>query len=133
MLTNSSNALVLGASGAIGQALIQNFLNDNQIGRVIAVSRSAATFHHPKLHWVSTQYDEPSMQAVVDGLSEYKGSFSKVCICHGILHGEKMFPEKRMEEMSVDMMQSPARFDCHLRNSESAPDLWHHWHPTLMR
>ncbi len=106
MLTNSSNALVLGASGAIGQALIQNFLNDNQIGRVIAVSRSAATFHHPKLHWVSTQYDEPSMQAVVDGLSEYKGSFSKVCICHGILHGEKMFPEKRMEEMSVDMMQS---------------------------
>lgn len=106
MLTNSSNALVLGASGAIGQALIQNFLNDNQIGRVIAVSRSVATFHHPKLHWVSTQYDEPSMQAVVDGLSEYKGSFSKVCICHGILHGEKMFPEKRMEEMSVDMMQS---------------------------
>ena len=50
MLTNSSNALVLGASGAIGQALIQNFLNDNQIGRVIAVSRSAATFQHPKLH-----------------------------------------------------------------------------------
>ena len=106
MLTNSSNALVLGASGAIGLSLIQNFLNDNQIGRVIAVSRSAATFQHPKLHWVSTQYDEPSMQEVVDGLSEYKGSFSKVCICHGILHGEKMFPEKRMEEMSVDMMQS---------------------------
>jgi NAD(P)-dependent dehydrogenase (short-subunit alcohol dehydrogenase family) len=46
------------------------------------------------------------MQRVVDGLSEFKGSFAKVCICHGILHGEKMFPEKRMEEMSVDMMQS---------------------------
>jgi NAD(P)-dependent dehydrogenase (short-subunit alcohol dehydrogenase family) len=106
MLTDSSNALVLGASGAIGQALINNFLNDNRIGRVIAVSRSTATFEHPKLHWISTQYDEPSMQSVVDNLSEYKGSFSKVCICHGILHGEKMFPEKRMEEMSVEMMQS---------------------------
>ena len=106
MLTDSSNALVLGASGAIGQALINNFLNDNRIGRVIAVSRSSATFEHPKLHWISTQYDEPSMQSVVDNLSEYKGSFSKVCICHGILHGEKMFPEKRMEEMSVEMMQS---------------------------
>lgn len=106
MLTDSSNALVLGASGAIGQALIQNFLNDNRIGRVIAVSRSAATFEHPKLLWVSTRYDEPSMQTVIDGLSEYKGSFSKVCVCHGILHGENMFPEKRMEEMSVDMMQS---------------------------
>ena len=106
MLTDSSNALVLGASGAIGQALINNFLNDNRIGRVIAVSRSNATFEHPKLHWISTHYDEPSMQSVVDNLSEYKGSFSKVCICHGILHGEKMFPEKRMEEMSVEMMQS---------------------------
>jgi NAD(P)-dependent dehydrogenase (short-subunit alcohol dehydrogenase family) len=106
MLTDSSNALVLGASGAIGQALINNFLNDNRIGRVIAVSRSTATFEHPKLHWISTHYDEPSMQSVVDKLSEYKGSFSKVCICHGILHGEKMFPEKRMEEMSVEMMQS---------------------------
>ena len=106
MLTDLSNALVLGASGAIGQALIQNFLNDNRIGRVIAVSRSATKFEHPKLHWIATQYDEPSMQAVVDGLSEFKGSFSKVCICHGILHGDNMFPEKRMEEMSVDMMQS---------------------------
>jgi NAD(P)-dependent dehydrogenase (short-subunit alcohol dehydrogenase family) len=106
MLTDLSNALVLGASGAIGQALIQNFLNDNRIGRVIAVSRSAAKFEHPKLHWIATQYDEPSMQAVVDGLTEFKGSFSKVCICHGILHGDNMFPEKRMEEMSVDMMQS---------------------------
>lgn len=106
MLTDLSNALVLGASGAIGQALIQNFLNDNRIGRVIAVSRSVAKFEHPKLHWIATQYDEPSMQAAVDGISEFKGSFSKVCICHGILHGDNMFPEKRMEEMSVDMMQS---------------------------
>ena len=80
MLTNSSNTLVLGASGAIGQALIQNFLNDNRIERVIAVSRSAATFQHPKLHWISTQYDESSMQRVIDGLSEFKGSFAKVCI-----------------------------------------------------
>ena len=106
MLTDLSNALVLGASGAIGQALIQNFLNDNRIGRVIAVSRSVAKFEHPKLLWIATQYDEPSMQAAVDGISEFKGSFSKVCICHGILHGDNMFPEKRMEEMSVDMMQS---------------------------
>ena len=46
------------------------------------------------------------MAAVVNGLNEFKGSFSKVCICHGILHDEHMFPEKRMEDISVDMMQT---------------------------
>jgi NAD(P)-dependent dehydrogenase (short-subunit alcohol dehydrogenase family) len=106
MLTDSTNALVMGASGAIGQALINKFLNDSRIGQVVAVSRSSGTFEHPKLLWVTTEYNEPSMQAVIDGLSNFKGSFSKVCICHGVLHGEKMFPEKRMEEMSIDMMQS---------------------------
>ena len=49
MLENTSNAIVLGASGAIGQALVNNFLNDSRIGRVIAVSRSAANFQHPQL------------------------------------------------------------------------------------
>lgn len=106
MLTDSSNALVLGASGAIGQALIKNFLNDSRVDQVIAVSRSAATIKHPKLLWVTSQYDEPSMQRVVNDLSEHKGTFIKVCICHGILHGEHIFPEKRMEEITVDMMQS---------------------------
>ena len=106
MLTNTSNALVFGAGGAIGQALIENFLNDNQIERVFAVSRSDAQIEHPRLRWFTGQYDEPNMQLVIDSLSEFKGSFSKVCICHGILHGEQMFPEKRMEEITVDMMQT---------------------------
>jgi len=106
MLVKSSNALVLGAGGAIAQALIENFLSDSRIEGVFAVSRSGAKIEHPKLHWMTTQYNELSMQAVIDSLSDYKGSFSKVCICHGILHGEQMFPEKRMEEIGVDMLQS---------------------------
>ena len=72
MLTDSSNALVLGASGAIGQALIKNFLNDSRVDQVVAVSRSAVTFEHPKLLWIITEYNEPSMQAVIDDLSEFK-------------------------------------------------------------
>jgi NAD(P)-dependent dehydrogenase (short-subunit alcohol dehydrogenase family) len=60
---------------------------------------------HPQLQWICTEYEENAMLSVVDNLKEFKGSFSKVCICHGILHGENMFPEKRMEDISVDMMQ----------------------------
>jgi NAD(P)-dependent dehydrogenase (short-subunit alcohol dehydrogenase family) len=106
MLTNSVNALVIGASGAIGQALVRKFLDDSHIERVFAVSRSDANIDHPKLRWLTTDYNESSMQTVVNDLSEHKGTFIKVCICHGILHGEHIFPEKRMEEITVDMMQS---------------------------
>jgi NAD(P)-dependent dehydrogenase (short-subunit alcohol dehydrogenase family) len=106
MLTNSVHALVIGASGAIGQALVRKFLDDSHIEQVFAVSRSDANIDHPKLRWLTTDYNESSMQTVVNNLSEHKGTFSKVCICHGILHGEHIFPEKRMEEITVDMMQS---------------------------
>ena len=106
MLENTTNALVLGASGAMGQALVNNFLNDRRIDRVIAVSQSEANFQHPRLQWIATEYEENAMLSVVDSLVEFKGSFSRVCICHGILHGENMFPEKRLEDISVAMMQT---------------------------
>jgi NAD(P)-dependent dehydrogenase (short-subunit alcohol dehydrogenase family) len=105
MLENTTNALVIGASGAMGQALVKNFLEDGRINRVIAISRSASEMQHPQLQWICTEYEENAMLSIVDSLRQFKGSFSKVCICHGILHGENMFPEKRMEDISVDMMQ----------------------------
>jgi NAD(P)-dependent dehydrogenase (short-subunit alcohol dehydrogenase family) len=105
MLEDTTNALVIGASGAMGQALVENFLEDSRINRVIAISRSTSEMQHPQLQWICTEYEENAMLSVVDNLKEFKGSFSKVCICHGILHGENMFPEKRMEDISVDMMQ----------------------------
>lgn len=106
MLDNASNALVTGASGAMGQALVRQFLNDGRINQVIAVSRSGAKIQHPRLQWIQTDYEEIAMASVVDRFNEFTGSFSKVCICHGILHDQHMFPEKRMEDMNVDMMQA---------------------------
>jgi len=106
MLENSSNALILGAGGAMGQAIVSNLLKDKRIEYVVAVSRSNAELQHPRLHWIQTQYDESAMSSVVDSLAEFSGSFSKVCICHGILHDETMFPEKRMEDIGVEMMQT---------------------------
>jgi len=106
MLENTNSALVMGAGGAIGQALVEHFLNANHHQRVIAISRSAAKLEHPRLRWIQTTYDESAIAAVIDSLSEFKGRFDKVCICHGILHGDQMFPEKRMEEINLTMMQT---------------------------
>jgi NAD(P)-dependent dehydrogenase (short-subunit alcohol dehydrogenase family) len=106
MLENSSNALILGAGGAMGQAIVSNLLKDKRIEFVVAVSRSNPELQHPRLYWIQTQYDESAISSVVDSLAEFSGSFSKVCICHGILHSETMYPEKRMEDIGVEMMQT---------------------------
>ena len=100
----SNNALILGASGAMGQALLNQFLQDSQIDKVFAVSRSATQLSDSRLEWLQTEYDETHMADIVDNLVNYRGTFSRVCICHGVLHGEQFFPEKRMEDLCANSL-----------------------------
>ena len=105
MLTDTTNhALILGASGAMGQALLHQFLQDSKIDMVFAVSRSPAQVSDPRVKWLQTEYNEREMAEIVDNLVNYRGTFSRVCICHGVLHGEQFFPERRMEELSANSL-----------------------------
>jgi len=105
------NVLVLGAGGGLGQALIARFLSDPEVGMVIAVSRSGQTkdlsapwLSQSRLVWIQSQYDEQSMLEVVGKLAPYAGTFSRVCICHGILHDDHLWPEKRFEDIDASAM-----------------------------
>ena len=105
------NVLVLGAGGGLGQALIARFLSDPEVGMVIAVSRSGQTkdlsapwLSQSRLVWIQSQYDEQSMLEVVGKLVPYAGTFSRVCICHGILHDDHLWPEKRFEDIDASAM-----------------------------
>jgi len=93
------NVLVLGAGGGLAQALIARFLTDTQVDRVIAVSRngqiedlSAPWISQSRLVWIESQYDEQSMRDVADKLAPYAGNIGRVCICHGILHSDHLWP-----------------------------------------
>ena len=100
----ANNALILGASGAMGRALLHQFLQDSQIDMVFAVSRSPAQLSDPRVKWLQTEYNENDITEIVDNLANYRGTFSRVCICHGVLHGEQFFPERRMEELSTNSL-----------------------------
>ncbi|MBT5796389.1 MAG: SDR family NAD(P)-dependent oxidoreductase [Porticoccaceae bacterium] len=112
MTTDASRcALVLGASGGLGAALVAEFLADPGITLVIAVSSKgqSPTLLLPddatnKLIWVQTKYDEQSMAAVVDQLKAHAGNISRVCICHGLLHSETLWPEKRLEDINAEAL-----------------------------
>jgi NAD(P)-dependent dehydrogenase (short-subunit alcohol dehydrogenase family) len=107
MSTEKSNALVLGASGGLAQALIAQFLADTTIDTVIAVSSKPAPVSvqaESSLLWIHTEYQEPAMHEVVEKLKDYSGTISRVCICHALLHTDSLWPEKRLEDIKPEAL-----------------------------
>ena len=105
------NALVLGAGGGLGQAIVARLLTDSSIDKIIAVSRNGRTEDlsghwnsSSRLVWIQSDYTEPAMADVVTQLAAYVGTLSRVCICHGVLHSDTIWPEKRLEDISADAL-----------------------------
>ena len=109
-VTEGTAALVLGAGGGLAQAIISELMADAAIDRVIAVSRNSAPEHFatgPETPmWIETEYSEPAMAAVVEQLQPFAGRITRVVICHGILHSETLWPEKRLEDISAESLQT---------------------------
>lgn len=116
----SNNVLILGSGGAMGSALVKHFTRRTDVDHVFAVSRSEQNFVQSmekcmgegsvrvfadKVTPIKTQYNEKEMAQVVASLSDYAGTFSRVCLCHGILHNDHIFPEKRTEDLTVTGLQ----------------------------
>ena len=105
MQDENKHGLVLGASGGLAQAVIARLLSDTHIDKVVAVSSKPLPDFlkdQQSLLWIQTDYQEPSMAQVVEQLQPFAGRFSRVCICHGLLHTESLWPEKRLEDISAD-------------------------------
>ena len=83
-------ALVLGASGGLGSALVAQFLSDPSIARVFAISRAGesdsirvSVAEANKLVWIKTEYDEPSMVEVTEQLKPHAGQFGRCVFVMG--------------------------------------------------
>ena len=104
-------ALVLGASGGLGSAMVSEFLNDPEIDKVFAVSSkknpvgSNEGQNQSKLVWLQAEYSETQMADTVSQLMPHAGTFSRVCVCHGLLHSDKLWPEKRLEDITSEALQ----------------------------
>lgn len=104
-LPDDFTALVTGASGAIGRAVIRALLASPRPARVIAVSRRPAphALADARLTWVETDVaSEAGRQAIAEALSDTPLHLWFNAI--GALHDNQMTPEKRLEELDEEAL-----------------------------
>ncbi|EHJ94178.1 SDR family NAD(P)-dependent oxidoreductase [Vreelandella boliviensis] len=103
LLPHHYTALVIGASGGIGAAIIKQLLSSSQAGHIIAVSRQPPRIDDPRLtHLMLDVSQELDRKALQKELAARPIHFFFNAI--GILHDEaqKLLPEKRLDQLSVE-------------------------------
>lgn len=115
-------ALVVGASGGIGRAVLDHYLDDAQFEQVIAISRSQQPAelarHGARLRWLVCDNTQASIDAVLRSADDVHRQFSRVIICNGILHNDRVDPEKSLLKLNAAAMQEV------LHANVVVPSLW---------
>ena len=105
-------ALLIGAGSAIGQALLDQIIE--QSGRhVVAVSRHGDPNNNrehagDRLDWLQSNYSEQSIAEICERLAALPAQgeeIDRVYILNGILHSAEITPEKRLEDLSSESLQ----------------------------
>ncbi|TVP45459.1 MAG: SDR family NAD(P)-dependent oxidoreductase [Halomonas sp.] len=101
-LPENFTAVVIGANGGIGNAIIHRLLTDTSVGSVVAVSRASLSLQHPHLEALSADITTEQGR---DALNLHLGSRPVHLLFNaiGTLHDDacNVQPEKRLEQLDA--------------------------------
>jgi NAD(P)-dependent dehydrogenase (short-subunit alcohol dehydrogenase family) len=109
-LMSEGNALVIGASGGIGQTLVKQLYESGKYEHVYAVSRSLPKSPIEGVHYYSLDSENEILVAEYClQLKHAGGQFSLVVCCIGALHAtgannQQISPEKRLEDIQKEQL-----------------------------
>ena len=95
-------AVVVGASGGVGRAMVQLLERDPAFARVVAVSRRRpAGWQHD---WIQADITQEPTLANAAGQIAALGPVTRIVVATGMLHGPGLTPEKSMRALSLESM-----------------------------
>ena len=97
------NVAIIGASGAIGNAFVEHYSNDQSIKNVYAFSRKRQSYENKKVQ--SFELDIENQNNIQDAAEELKENrLDLIIIATGILHSENFGPEKSIKDINHESM-----------------------------
>lgn len=102
-LPEEFTAVVVGASGGIGQAIIAALSASSRPARIIAVSRSPLAFSDPRIEALTADVSQESGRTALKQHLDKQAVhlvFNAIGILHDDAHG--ISPEKRMDDIDAD-------------------------------
>lgn len=96
------NAIVFGASGAIGQAFTTAIANTKTLLTLTAVSRQPLNYDSNKIHPAQLSiYNEASIATLANQIEH---PLDLIIIATGILHSDELQPEKSLKSLSENQL-----------------------------
>ena len=97
------NVAIIGASGAIGNAFVEHYSNDQSVKNVYAFSRKKQTYKNQKIQ--SFELDIENQNSIQNAAEKIKDkSLNHIIVATGILHSESFGPEKSIKDINHDSM-----------------------------
>ena len=100
-LTKIKNALILGATGGIGDAIVTHLVSECPTLEIYSLSRNRVT--HPRVHnQVSARINEESLATFIKTIPDVK--FQLIINCVGYLVNEQGGPEKSLRDINEERL-----------------------------
>jgi len=100
----SKQAVIFGATGAVGSHLLKLCLGGDRYQKVIVVARRASSFTHAKLGWIEIELDELDALAAIAGLVD-----GDAYCCLGTTI-KAAGSQERFHQVDFDLVLNTARF-----------------------
>jgi len=104
-------AAIIGASGGIGAAMTRQLAELPTIERVLAFSRSPATFDHPRVQTGHIDLEDEDTIAAAAQTANAAGGAQIVIVAAGLLHDGAIQPEKSWRALDANQLTRSFRIN----------------------
>ena len=105
------NAVVVGATGGLGRAFTEALLEDPDLGKLLACSRSDPGLDHPRAAWQRVDLEDEATLGIAAEVAESTlGPLHLVIVATGLLHdGNGLQPEKTWRTIAAEALERAYR------------------------